>query len=176
MDKARADPDFHLFLLTLALEWVETKHGVKLHRDKLSYPKMRSKGRLMVHVIKRTKRPLIARLDVDAVPVVAASDHRNKLQVPKYTITTEPGELEEGRAPDYLVVEVDLPKVASIVADGRDICSLDLEAQRLLLHCPDVYAPLDLTLSWPIELDEGGAQFDRDTRRLTVTLTVSSCT
>ena len=47
-------------------------------------------------------------------------------------------------------------------------CTLDIERKRLLFESKEYQ--LDITLPWAVAIDEAGAQFDRATRQLHVTM------
>ncbi|KAJ3147116.1 PIH1 domain-containing protein 1 [Geranomyces michiganensis] len=166
LEKAMADFDYKLFLIILSLEWVEEKHKLKLSRD-FSLPKLKAKGRLSKHVIRRPKRPIIAEVAPSAKPPTASVKPISKssptsrlLPQPEYEIICEP----PTGPPEYVIVRVQLPDMKSLSA-----ATLDVEARRLLLEVPDAYS-LDAPLPAAIDTREGGAQFDRVSRVLTVTL------
>ncbi|KAI8818247.1 pre-RNA processing PIH1/Nop17-domain-containing protein [Fimicolochytrium jonesii] len=172
LDKAAEDGDFKLFLIELALEWVEEKYKLQLSRE-FTLPKMASKGRLSKHIIRRAKRPIIAEVDrpngsksaakstapTQLKPTAMKTLH---LPRPKYDIVREP----PTSTPEFLIVEIQLPGVPTMKTT-----TLDIEQSRLLLHIPNHFA-LDIDLPHPIDVAEGGAQFHRGDKVLTVTLTV----
>ncbi|KAJ3170169.1 PIH1 domain-containing protein 1 [Geranomyces variabilis] len=165
LEKAMADFDFKLFLIILSLEWVEEKHKLKLSRE-FSLPKLKAKGRLSKHIIRRAKRPIIAEVASSSGSPTAATKTSSKpfpprsLPQPEYDIICEP----PTGPPEYIVVRVRLPDLKTL-----GTATLDVEARRLILEIPDAYS-LDATLPAAIDTREGGAQFDRATRVLTVTL------
>ncbi|KAJ3174723.1 PIH1 domain-containing protein 1 [Geranomyces variabilis] len=166
LEKAKADFDFKLFLIILALEWVEEKHKLKLSRE-FTLPKLKAKGRLSKHIIRRAKRPIIAEVAPSSLslPTAAAkasskASPPRSLPQPEYDIICEP----PAGPPEYIVVRVRLPDLKTM-----GTATLDVEARRLLLEVPDAYS-LDAPLPAVIDTREGGAQFDRATRVLTVTL------
>ncbi|KAJ3118761.1 PIH1 domain-containing protein 1 [Nowakowskiella sp. JEL0407] len=61
MRKALKDFDFKLFLIEISLEWIEEKHSLSLSRE-FTTPKMKSKGQLTTHIIKRAKKPTISEI------------------------------------------------------------------------------------------------------------------
>ncbi|KAI8815049.1 pre-RNA processing PIH1/Nop17-domain-containing protein [Cladochytrium replicatum] len=67
LEKSRDDFDFQLFLIELALEWVEEKHGMELSRE-FSIPKLLSKGQLVKHVIRRPARAMISEVKPNPKP------------------------------------------------------------------------------------------------------------
>ncbi|KND03214.1 uncharacterized protein SPPG_02270 [Spizellomyces punctatus DAOM BR117] len=175
LNKALMDMDFKLFLIELSLEWVEEKHKLDLSRE-FTIPKLRSKGPLSKHIIRRTKRPVIAEVDpnqkstpkpkatpsasITPISTTIKSNKLQKLPQPVYTIVKEPPEGET----EYLVVEVSLPDIKT-----TKTASLDIEERQLILSIPDRYY-LEAPLPSAIDTREGGAQFDRGRQVLTVTL------
>ncbi|KAJ3016499.1 PIH1 domain-containing protein 1 [Thoreauomyces humboldtii] len=150
LNKAQTDFDFKLFLIILALEWVEEKYKLTLSRD-FTLPKMTAKGKLSKHIIRRPKRPVIAEVPPGSVATLAKPEH---------DITCEPSQ----GPPDYVIVQIQLPGVATVKGSA-----LDIEAQRLILDVPGHYH-LDIALPAKIDTEDAGAQFDRGSRTLTVTL------
>ncbi|CAF1054810.1 unnamed protein product [Didymodactylos carnosus] len=82
-------------------------------------------------------------------------------QIPEYKITREPLEGE----PEYLVMEVQLPKVKS-----SKTISLDIGEDRILLQTRSNVYFLDIYLSFNMNSDDCGAQFDKATQILTITI------
>ncbi|KAI8910967.1 pre-RNA processing PIH1/Nop17-domain-containing protein [Gorgonomyces haynaldii] len=99
--ESTADDDFKLFVVELALQWVEQKHDLKLSRQ-ISFPKMRSKGYLAPHKILRKKRADIVELE------------KTGPSKPKYTITKEPED-----KPEFVVFQVELPLLVLDVRLGE---------------------------------------------------------
>ena len=100
---------------------------------------------------------------------------------PAYTITREPA---EGDVPEFLVLEVQLPKIVShflhlslnlnfslsdscfvdTVQMSAKALTLDVGEDRLLLTAhPRLYS-LDLDLPYTVDSDETGAQFNKDSK------------
>ncbi|KAJ3080026.1 PIH1 domain-containing protein 1 [Quaeritorhiza haematococci] len=59
LNKGNQDFQYKLFLIELAISWIENKHKLELGRD-YTQPKMKSKGSLGKHTIYRAKKPIIA--------------------------------------------------------------------------------------------------------------------
>ncbi|KNE65285.1 hypothetical protein AMAG_10927 [Allomyces macrogynus ATCC 38327] len=57
--KAEGNWDFKQFIIELAIQWVEEKHGMSLSRE-FALPKMKSKGPLGIHKVYRAKRAGVA--------------------------------------------------------------------------------------------------------------------
>ncbi|KAJ3299652.1 PIH1 domain-containing protein 1 [Borealophlyctis nickersoniae] len=169
--KSSDDEDFKIFLIELALQWIEEKYKLELSRD-FTLPKMKSKGKLSKHVIRRPKRPFIAEMEQKKSTSVGTTASAGKgltsgiqplsLPQPLYEILQEP----DTGAPNFLVVQIQLPDVTSI--NGS---TLDIEKDRIILSVPNRYQ-LDAKLPHPIDTEEGGAQFNKTTRILTATLRV----
>ncbi|KAL7747211.1 hypothetical protein RI367_007422 [Sorochytrium milnesiophthora] len=159
LHKAEKDTDFKLFIIELAVEWVEEKHKMSLSRD-FTLPKLRSKGPLHEHKIFRPKRAGISQLadgtKTNWSPKQQQQQPRMK-QKPKYTVT-ESGD----RA---LMVRLELPNLASAKS-----AALDVEERRLVFD-GDAYA-VSIDLPKPVNIDHHGidAEFNLDTRILSVQL------
>ncbi|KAI9179626.1 hypothetical protein H9P43_004954 [Blastocladiella emersonii ATCC 22665] len=141
-ERGEADWDFKVFLIELALEWVEEKHKLSLSRD-FSLPKMKSKGAVAPHTIYRPQRAGIA----------TATKQR-----PTYT-------LRRDAARRHVVVSVALPLVYT--AEKIDV---DIEPARVDIDHP-LYAlsvPLDPLVD--VDAEKCDAVFDKATRTLAVTL------
>ncbi|XP_068616323.1 protein kintoun-like, partial [Brachionichthys hirsutus] len=77
------------------------------------------------------------------------------------------GDAIRGCRPKEIVVTVDLP----LLRAARD-ASLEVREGRLLLESKEPAYRLELPLAYPVDEDEGAATFDKERRRLTVTLPV----
>ncbi|KAI8904634.1 PIH1 family [Powellomyces hirtus] len=169
LNKSLVDFDFKLFLIELSLEWVEEKYKLELSRE-FTLPKLQAKGRLSRHIIRRSKRPIIAEVPKTPVTKTPTSATTKKpmiveeltprLAQPKYEVICEPST----GPPEYIIVQIQLPDVKS-----THNATLDIEEKKLLLTVPNRYQ-LDAPLPAAIDTREGGAQFDRQSKVLTVTL------
>lgn len=170
------DADFQLFLIELAVEWVEEKEGLKLSRQ-FTIPKMLSKSKLVPHVIKRAKRPVIAEVDAldknmkgKSVESSAKTIGKDTVKIVKKKIPEKPEYFiiaEPAQNPEYLALEIQLPLLTTISSS-----TLDVEPRRLLFSS-DEYE-LDIALPNGVNVDEVGAQFDFATRRLHVTMATAA--
>eukprot|EP00842_Homolaphlyctis_polyrhiza_P004079 jgi/Hompol1/4672/HPOL_003828-RA len=173
------------FLVTMSLAWIETKHELSLSPGKLS--KMRCKGILDPHVVRKQRRPFIAEVNSSASTATDASasaskhthihqdiklagksvsDRKPETTVPQYSILQEP----KTGTPEFLVVRISLPLVKTL----QDCQStLDIEKDRLILDVERPSYKLDIALPFSINIDEAGAQFDRRNRTLSVTASVA---
>ncbi|KAJ3050785.1 PIH1 domain-containing protein 1 [Rhizophlyctis rosea] len=165
--QSHTDEDFKMFLIELAVEWIEEKCKVFLSRE-FSLPRMKSKGPLSKHIIRRAKRPIIAEVDnklktksVAPVPLTKANVKRvDAVPEPKYKIT----EVKDGGVAKGLVVEIELGDVTDITP-----ATLDIEQSRLIFSLPDRYA-LDVELKRKVDTQVGNAKFDLGTGKLSVWL------
>ena len=105
---------------------------------------------------------------------------------PSYTITREPA---EGSIPEFLVMEVQLPKIVrhflhlsltlslslldsifvDLVQTSAKALTLDVGEDRLLLTAHPRLCSLDLDLPYTVDNEETGAQFNKDSKVTTHT-------
>ncbi|KAJ1343251.1 hypothetical protein BSLG_002277 [Batrachochytrium salamandrivorans] len=179
------DDYFRSFLVLMAIAWIEQKHTLSLSEDFI-LPKMRTKGKLVRHTVRKYRKPFISEvssspssnqnslLDDNSSPTSEllpepslahnppAVPQKQSIVVPNYNIILEP---EVGH-PEYIVIRVELPLSESIGKAG-----LDIEADRLLFS-DHIHYELDIVLPFSIDIDEAGAQFNRQTRILSITASV----
>ncbi|KAJ3234225.1 PIH1 domain-containing protein 1 [Chytriomyces hyalinus] len=170
--QAQKDGSFHAFMVTLCCEWVEAKHELVLSRD-ISFPKLKSKGEISTHTIRKQAKSIISELPKDNLKQSATtltkpttSSPTSKAVKPFHEIFCEPPQGD----PEFFVVRVNLPQLATI----KDAITLDVEEKQLILSpvgeaCAH-YVGITVALKSPVDLDQVGAQFDLSTRVLTVTL------
>ncbi|KAJ3245929.1 PIH1 domain-containing protein 1 [Chytriomyces hyalinus] len=171
--QAQKDGSFHAFMVTLCCEWVEAKHELVLSRD-ISFPKLKSKGEISIHTIRKQAKSIISELPKDNLKQSASTiatkpatpSHTLKAVKPFHEIFCEPPQGD----PEFFVVRVNLPQLATI----KDAITLDVEEKQLILSpvgdaCAH-YVGITVALTSPVDLDQVGAQFDLSTRVLTVTL------
>jgi hypothetical protein len=92
-NETNQDSDFKYFIIDLAIAWVQEKYQLELSTN-ITLPKMASKGQLVSHSIKKTRKPLVAEVaEIQKEPVT-----------PKYLIVCEPEQ-----DPKYIVVQIHLP-------------------------------------------------------------------
>ncbi|KAI9100529.1 pre-RNA processing PIH1/Nop17-domain-containing protein [Phlyctochytrium arcticum] len=166
LTKANMDMDYKLFLIELSLEWIEEMYKLDLSRE-FSIPKMKSKGKLSKHIIRRAKRPAISEIGGPTkstpVPGNSASSAGLSASEPMYKVTVTP---ESGKAE---LVQVDLRLPALKTVKGA---VLDIEERRFLFTLPNQYK-LDIPLPQSVNIDKGKAQFNRKTATLHVSLPCS---
>ncbi|KAJ3212867.1 PIH1 domain-containing protein 1 [Entophlyctis luteolus] len=181
--RATKDASFHAFMVTLCCEWIESKHNLSLSRD-VSFPKLKSKGPISTHSIRRQSKSIISEIPKTTPAVSKAISEKPSLAsakeatpsevaskdavVPFHEVFSEP----PGPNPEFIVVRVSLPQLATV----KQNIVLDVEPSAIFL-CPlegsaaqKVYKDLEITLQTRVSLDEVGAQFDLSSRVLTVTL------
>lgn len=177
LERMRQSDLYRSFVMGLALEGVEAKHGVQLSRDSLAV--LRNKkyiGSLEQQAAQHWVRPAGA----PPKPIIQevhqpSSSASQKSQPPQQAPDSRQPPRPEFRllqeppygAPSHYVCEAKLPLVAS-----ADSLQLQVGGDRLLLTCRSRAYRLDFYL--PLEIDRAGcrAQFDSDSRVLTVTMPV----
>lgn len=158
--KSNNDFDYKLFLIELSIEWVEEKYKLELSRE-FSLPKMKVKGKLVKHLIRRPDRPYISEVDNQHVNT-SLKPKRHTLLKPDYEIRKEP----KGENATNIIIEIKLPDV-----NDMKETFVDIEKDRVIFQVKDKYS-LDLRLPILIDTEEGKAQFDRETHILTINLVI----
>ncbi|XP_040183569.1 PIH1 domain-containing protein 1 isoform X2 [Rana temporaria] len=150
-DKIKNNELFREFFITVAMEGLENKYALELSREWRMLKNRKFMGSIFDQNIRTTSKPMIQEMDT------------NSPEVPEFTIIAEPS---EGH-PTFLVAEISLPKVSSI----RSLV-LDLGEDRIvLLGRPDLYI-MDIFIPYNIVQEESGAQFNKETKVLTITMPV----
>jgi len=158
--KATKDYDYKLFLIELAIEWIEEKYKLELSRE-FSLPKMRAKGKLVKHFIRRPDRPSISEID-SVLPEPQKNKTKKVLPKPEYEIRKEP----KGENATHIIIDIKLPDV-----ENMKETTVDIEKDKVIFKTKDKYA-LELKLPILIDTDEGTAEFNRETRILTLKLAI----
>ncbi|ORX58615.1 PIH1-domain-containing protein [Piromyces finnis] len=160
--KATKDFDYKLFLIELAIEWVEEKYKLKLSRE-FTLPKMRAKGKLVKHFIRRPERPSISEID-NVISDTTNIKKKSKKTLPKpdYEIRKEP----KGENATHIIIDIKLKDVENMKES-----SVDIEKDKIIFKTKDKYL-LELKLPILIDTEEGTAQFNRETHILTIKLTI----
>ncbi|XP_043915618.1 PIH1 domain-containing protein 1 [Protopterus annectens] len=183
------------FFMTIVLEGLENKYNMELSRDWKMLKNKKFFGSVSEQNIRTKSRPLIQ--EMDSSPTLSSSSSREKIdsthkalisevvsreneknaktqnpliseiqssaETPEYIIFSEP---PDGN-PSFLVAEISLPKVTSV----RSLL-LDLGEDRIVLWArPELYH-LDIYIPFDILQEESGAQFNRSTKVLTVTMPI----
>ncbi|XP_075461682.1 PIH1 domain-containing protein 1 isoform X2 [Ascaphus truei] len=150
-DKIKSNELFREFFVTVAMEGLENKYEMDLSREWRMLKNRKIMGSIFDQNIRTNSKPIIQEVDTSS-PVV-----------PEYTIMAEPA---QGH-PSFLVAEISLPKVSSV----RSLV-LDLGEDRVVLWGrPDLYH-LDIFIPHNIIQEESGAQFNKSSKVLTITMPV----
>ncbi|XP_021354061.1 PIH1 domain-containing protein 1-like [Mizuhopecten yessoensis] len=168
LEKMKKSEIFRAFFLSVTLEGIEDKYNQTLSRDWVLLKNKRFVGTLPEQNIRAESKPLITEMDNSAptipkAPKLDAQDLKARGQTPEYRIVQDP---VDGH-PDYLVAEINLPKVKTV-----NSVTLDIGEDRILLETRSNVYYLDIYLPFFLLQDECGAQFNRKTRILTITMPV----
>jgi len=158
------------FMVELILSHIEHKHSVLLSREYKTLQKRKRMGQLQQQRIRTKKKihevvtPGVRVKSGEAKLIVEAeTDAISEAAIPEYTLIKEP---DAGR-PEFYVVEVALPDVRS-----ANTMALDVGGRRLELSVHPKRYFLGLDFEHAVEHQDTGAQFDKKSRKLTVTLPV----
>lgn len=156
---------FQSFFLTIVFEGLESKYNIELERTWAVLKNKKCMGSLHPHCIRSKSKPVIMEMDDNQGETIKEEDvnSNSKASTPKYKILREP---PQGR-PEFLVIEIVLPGIKST----KD-ATLDVGEDRVLLHVNPAKYHLDINLPFEVDNDKCGAQFNRKTKVLTVTLPV----
>ncbi|CAG5121803.1 unnamed protein product, partial [Candidula unifasciata] len=175
MDKSQL---FKTFFLTIMCEGIEEKYNILLKRDWIFLKNRKFVGKLAEQNVRTKSKPLIMDMDSvgDQLPeeqpekrnlITEVQEHEEmlikKAPEPKFTIIQEP---HEGY-PEFLVAEIHLPNIKTAQS-----LTLDVGEDRLLLTTRSHVYHLDIFLPFDLISEECGAQFDRVSKVLTVTMPV----
>ncbi|KAJ3286713.1 PIH1 domain-containing protein 1 [Rhizoclosmatium sp. JEL0117] len=176
---------FHAFMVTLCCEWIESKHEITLSRD-ISFPKLKSKGEISVHTIRKQAKSIITEMPKSGVSAVSGGGQSGPVEtqsslpatakttpvsnsnavIPHHEVFAEP----PTGAPEFLVARISLPQLTTI----KNCITLDVESKKIILSpvgkTAEVYKLLEVDLEHSVVIEEVGAQFDLSTRTLTITL------
>ncbi|KAH3727438.1 hypothetical protein DPMN_053373 [Dreissena polymorpha] len=179
MQKMGVSELFRTFFLTVMMEGLESKYDIQLSREWIILKNRKFVGTLQVQNVRTKSKPFIMEMDkqngetsnkpgrlIQEV-TSSAEDIKSKGKEPDYRIVQEP---PEGH-PEFLVAEINLPnvKVCSSI-------SLDLGEDRILLQTRSNTYYLDIYIPFFIVQADCGAQFNRKTRILTITMPVQPLT
>lgn len=179
MEKMKSSELFKTFFLTVTLEGIDSKYDTKLSREWVILKNRRFVGRLQEQSVRTQSKPVIMEMDHPDDSIVGTKsapqnkliqevsssqeDKRSRGKEPDYRIVQEPAE----GYPEFLVAEINLPQVK--------VCSsisLDIGEDRILLQTRSNIYYLDIYLPFDLQQSECGAQFNRKTRILTITMPV----
>lgn len=172
---------FRTFFLTIMCEGIEQKYDILLKRDWIFLKNRKHIGNLVEQHIRKKSKPVIMEMDGSDSSMQQLPQHmpekRNlieemaqhedtlmkKAPEPKFTIVQEP----PSGHPEFLVAEIHMPDIKSAAS-----LTLDVGEDRLLLSTRSHVYHLDIFLPFNLQNIESGAQFDRNSRVLTVTMPV----
>lgn len=165
--KIQTNELFMEFFITVTLEGLENKYQLELSREWRKLKNRKFMGSLSEQNIRTKSKPIIQEMETSPAQDPCSRPLVCELEcspaVPEFTITAEP---DEGH-PTYLVAEICLPKAPS----ARSLV-LDLGEDRIVLWGrPDLYH-LDVFIPYNIVQEESGAQFNKSTKVLTITMPV----
>lgn len=181
MDKMKRSELFKTFFLTIMCEGIESKYEILLKRDWVVLKNRKCVGKMMEQHIRTKSKPLIMDMD-NGLPEQLPTEQPEKRNLieevqqheedlmkrapePKFTIIQEP---TEGH-PDFLVAEIHLPNIKTAQS-----LTLDIGEDHLVLMTRSHVYHLDIFLPFNLVTEECGAQFDRTTKILTVTMPVKA--
>lgn len=179
MTKMNKSELFRTFFLTIMCEGLESKFDILLKRDWVFLKNRKCVGKLGQHNIRTKSKPVIMDMSEDGTDQLPTQqpEKRNLVEEmkqsednlmktapePKFNILQEPS---EGH-PEFLVAEIHLPNIKSVQS-----LQLDVGEDRLVLTTRSHVYHLDIFLPFLLINEETGAQFDRNTKVLTITMPV----
>ncbi|RNA22742.1 PIH1 domain-containing 1 isoform X1 [Brachionus plicatilis] len=169
LDKIQKYPTFMGFLMSIAIEGLEQKYSIKIDKNCKLLKNKKFMGQIKEQYIRIKSKPLIAEIDKNEHnEKVNRPDSHNELksQTPKYKIYREP---QQGELVEFLVAEIELPNIIS-----ANSLQLDIGEDRILLNTRSQIYHLDIYLPYCLKQEECGAQFDKKTKILTITMPVSN--
>ncbi|KAG5459247.1 MAG: pre-RNA processing PIH1/Nop17-domain-containing protein [Olpidium bornovanus] len=151
--KAKDDFDFKLFLIELAVEWVEEKSGLKMNR-RFQLPKLNSKGALPLHWIRKdSKRKEISEVR-PAAPTGSKTTSKNvypggpTVISPDYFVS----EINEKRsAKRALVAVIHLPGTESLGPSASMDVTHDSLSFKYTPPAADAKSPIEYSLTVPLK-------------------------
>jgi len=156
------------FFMTVMMEGLEAKYSLSLDKDWSVLKNRKFLGSLPEQNIRTQSKPWIMEMKDEHTSQGKSSSgtkHAKKVPEPPYTLIQEPAE----GPPKYIVAEIHLPLIRAASS-----LLLDIGEDRILLQTrSDVYL-LDIYLSFTLLQEECGAQFNRATKILTITMPVMS--
>ncbi|KAG5444077.1 PIH1 domain-containing protein 1 [Clonorchis sinensis] len=174
LKKVQSSELFEAFLMTVIFEGLENKYNVQLERTWVVLKNKRAMGRLQEQYVRAAPRPTIVEMgdtsgsDVNRKLIQEVTEpqvYQDKQvgDVPPYELLAVP---EEG-IPEYLVARITLPKLRS----SRGLL-LDVASDMLCLSTRSHVYAMEVVLSPHVDEESTVAEFNRDTKILTVTMPV----
>uniref|UniRef100_A0A0B6Z4J5 PIH1 domain-containing protein 1 n=1 Tax=Arion vulgaris TaxID=1028688 RepID=A0A0B6Z4J5_9EUPU len=178
LKKVETSQLFKTFFLTVMCEGIESKYDILIKRDWIFLKNRKFVGKLADQQVRTKTMPLI--MDMDNVGeqlpeeqpekrnlITEVQQHENELikraPEPKFTVVQEPLE----GYPEFLVAEIHLPNIKTVQS-----LTLDIGEDQLLLTTRSHVYHLDIFLPFNLVSEECGAQFNRISKMLTVTMPV----
>lgn len=174
LKKILEKPTFMGFFVSIVIEGLEEKFKIKLDRNCKMLKNRKFMGKISEQFIRVKSKPLIAEInDSDkssssGTPTAeekASKAEAIKRVTPNYKIVREPA---DGKA-EFLVAEIELPNIISTKS-----VTLDIGEDRILLNTRSGIYFLDIYLPYNLNQEECGAQFDKQSKILTITMPVTS--
>lgn len=176
LDKMKDSEVFKAFFLTVSMEGIEDKFKTNIDRKWIILKNRKSIGALQEHNVRKESKPIIMDMDEHGAPqgskpliqevekkAPTKEELRSRGEEPLYRIIQEPPD----NHPEFLVAEINLPKVKLTSS-----VELDIGEDRILLQTRSNVYFLDIYLPYNLIQDECGAQFNKKTRILTLTMPV----
>ncbi|CAL8077958.1 unnamed protein product [Calicophoron daubneyi] len=171
LKKVRSSDLFETFLMTVVVEGLESKYDTHLERNWIVLKNKKAMGRLQEQYVRASSRPAIVEMDdpipslktnlIEEVEHPVVSEERLSGENPVYKLSTVP---EDGK-PEYLVAEIQLPKLRS----SRGLY-LDVGSDLLCLTSRSHTYAMETLLDPPVDEQTTVAEFNRDTKVLRVTM------
>eukprot|EP00794_Sanderia_malayensis_P018064 gene18064-19873_t len=170
---------FKEFFLTLIIEGLESKHSVELNVNYKVLKNRKAMGTLQMQNVRTKSTPVIMEMDDYMYQLEKKqldTQKRNNQQIqeivttksmfkaPEYKIIKEP---PEGRT-EFLIMEVKLPEIKTV-----KMLTLDVGEDCVILNAPSFNLKLDIDLPVNVNNEEVGAQFNKKTKILTITMPCS---
>lgn len=160
------------FLLLLVVEGLEAKYELELNREMRRMQNVKYMGTPVEHRIRTQSKPKIEMEENDVIesntysPLIAEVSTQPEAvtsSTPEYTLTKDPPDTY----PEYIVLETKLPLLKSCKH-----VELDVGEDRIVLTAHPNRYHLDLCLPYYVIPGQAGAQFDKKTKLLSVTMSV----
>ncbi|CAH8661521.1 unnamed protein product [Schistosoma bovis] len=168
--KVKSSELFEAFLMTVIFEGLENKYGIELERSWIVLKNKKCMGKLQEQCIRTSSRPAIIEMNDSQPPkpkVIELPDPPFKGDTPKYEILKVKDDVSgEVRC---LIARIIMPKLIS--SDGLD---LQVGNDLLQLNSRGQIYSLELPLDTLVNEETTVAEFNRNTKVLTVTMPVST--
>ena len=161
------------FLLLLTVEGLEAKYGLELNREMRRMQNIKYMGLPTEHRVRTESKPRIEMEESDAIEsnsyspliteVSSVTSQAIPAPTPEYTLTKDP----PNGPPAYIVLETKL----HLLRSSKHL-ELSVGEDRVLLTASPNRYHLDLCLPYYVMPGQVGAQFDKKTKTLTLTMSV----